>query len=353
MKKNKTIDLDRLSDEELLSLRFCELGLQIEGTPLEGCIGQLHKELAEKGITFHPPCYLADEWLCPDGEPVIGIAFFLAHPRLKKLEHRMMMEVEGADKASCMKLLRHEMGHVINYAYFLYKRKRWRQLFGSFFEEYPDKYKYRPYSKRFVRHLEEWYAQYHPDEDFAETFAVWLDPGSDWKEKYKGWKALEKLRYIDGLMREIAGVLPRKPAGKKYWEVSRMKSRLQTHYRQKKDLYAENFSDFHDFHLNAIFPAGTTSGKEQRIKAHKLIRHFRKEILNNVAAWTGEKKYIISDLLKSLIARCRELDMETAVGNEADTILKIAVYVTAQTMNYLYTGRYKKKREKTKSTRHI
>ena len=334
-------NLDKMTDEELLRARFCDLDLKIEETPLEECVGQLYKELAEKGIDFCPPCYLADEWLCPDGEPAIGVAFFLAHPRLKKLEQKMMLEVEGGDKSSCMKLLRHEMGHAINYAYLLHRKKKWCRLFGSFSAEYGESYKYRPYSKSFVRHLEDWYAQYHPDEDFAETFAVWLNPESEWGEKYKGWKALKKLEYVDSLMKEIAGKPPKKGKGEKFWAISRIKSTLNTYYKRKQKLYAEHYADFHDFHLKKIFQKHEGRGKRE--KAHKLLRKNRREILNYVALWTGEKKFIINDLLKDLIERSRELNLEASHDKEK-AILETSVYVTAQIMNYLYTGKYRRKK---------
>ena len=350
MKKGKPVNIDKLSDEKLLSVRLCDLGLKLEGTWLEGCIARLYKELEEKKIEIHPSCYLADEWLCPDGEPVIGIAFFLAHPRLKKLEQKIMLEVEGGDKESCMKLLRHEMGHAVNYAYLLHKRRQWKKLFGSFSAEYNDRYKYRPYSKSFVRHLEEWYAQYHPDEDFAETFAVWLDPGSDWKQKYKGWKALKKLEYVDKLMKEIADKPPKKAKGDKFWDASKIRTTLKTYYKKKKALYADNYPDFHDFHLRKMFSISEDDKGGE--KAFKLIKHHRKDILEQTALWTGEKKFIINKLLRDIIDRCRELELKSG-PDEKKTIMKVTAYVAAQIMNYIYTGRYRVKNEKTKNSRII
>ncbi len=333
--------LDKLSDDEILAFRFCDLDLKIEGTSVEDGIRQLYEELDANNIIFRPDCYLADEWLCPDGEPVIGIAFYLAHPRLKKLEYKMMLEVEGGTKTSFMQLLRHETGHAINYAYLLHRRKRWKDLFGPFSAEYPEKYKYRPYSKSFVRHLGEWYAQYHPDEDFAETFAVWLDPESNWREKYKGWKALDKLNYVDRLMKTIDSKGPRKSNGSRHWVASRMKTRLGNHYKKRQKLYAENYPDFHDFYLNKIFipPSGEKSPK----KAYKLLREHRKELLKDVASSTGERKYRISRLLKELVGRSKDQGLEVG-SDEKGAVVKTAIYVTAQIMNYLYTGRYKRKR---------
>jgi len=163
---------------------------------------------------------LADEWLIPDGEPVVGIPFFLAHPALMKLEKQMMFDVEGGTNQWCMQLLRHETGHVINYVYKFHVQKKWQQLFGHFHKEYPDTYRFRPYSKNFVRHLEDYYAQYHPDEDFAKTFAVWLTPSIDWQTQYKGWKAMEKLKFIDQLTQNIKQKNIKVIKGKKFCRFS-------------------------------------------------------------------------------------------------------------------------------------
>lgn len=335
----KQIDLTKLSEEELLNLRICELPLKIEGTWLESCVAQLYKELEAKELKFNPPCYLADEWLTPDGEPVIGIPFFLAHPALIKLERKMMLDVEGEGRSWCIKLLRHEAGHAFNYAYKLYQRKKWQKVFGKFFQEYAQTYRFRPYSKSFVRHLEDYYAQYHPDEDFAETFAVWLAPDSDWANQYKGWKALEKLKYVDSLMKEIKDKEPLVKKGKKYWRISSLKTTLRSYYRKKRHFYAEDFPDFHDSNLKKIFQEKT---EDSSFLAVGLIKKYRKSILDNVSAWTGEKKYIINNLVETIIERCQDLNLAVTEPQEL-AVLKISVYITTLVMNYLYTGRFAKK----------
>ena len=232
--KNEEIDLSKISEKELLNMRIKDLPLNLEKTWIKQCVDELYSELDGKNIVFRPPCYLADEWLTPDGEPVVGIPFFLAHPSLIKLEKKMMLDVEGGTKSWCMKLLRHETGHAINYAYKLHKKKKWRKYFGSFSADYPDTYRFRRYSRSFVRHLEDYYAQYHPDEDFAETFAVWLTPGLDCQKKYKGWKALDKLLCVEELMNGIKGKEPFNKQGKKYWDASRLSIKLANYYRKKK-----------------------------------------------------------------------------------------------------------------------
>lgn len=234
------MDLSKLSDEELLEKRICDLQSQLQGTELEPRIQALYKELDEKGITFHPPCYLGDEWFSPEDVPAIAIPFYLAHPRLKKLEQKMMLEVEGGTQEECLRLLRHESGHALNHAYLLSKQSQWQKIFGSPTKELTYIYKPHPYSRNFVVHLDNWYAQSHPEEDFAETFAVWLTPGLDWRAKYNGWNALKKLEYVDQLINEIKNKPPSVKSGEKICSASRLKSKLKTYYHKRRKFLSKH-----------------------------------------------------------------------------------------------------------------
>ena len=351
----KPVDLNNTSEAELLGTRIGDLPISIEGTWLEECVKQLYAELDAKGLAFHPECYLADEWLTPEGEVAIGVPFYLAHPVLIKLERRMMLEAEGEGKLWCMQLLRHEAGHAFSYAYNLHRRREWQRVFGSSSEEYGDTYKFKPYSKSYVRHLDGFYAQYHPDEDFVETFAVWLTPDSDWQNKYQGWKALDKLQFVDRLMASIKGVKAIKPKGKKLWHHKNLTITLEKYYKRKYRLEEEEFPDFHDVQLGKIFTALTDEEwwafkKDRRknkgiLTAEELIREHSKNILNSIDRCTGERKYIISDLLKNIALRARQLHMITS-QSQAVALIQLSVYVTSLTTNYIHTGllrgKYKK-----------
>ncbi len=344
---DRKISLSELGEDALLQKRLCDLPLKIEGTWLEDCVADLYRELDNRGISFKPPCYLADEWLTPDEEPVVGIPFYLADPALMKLEKKMMLEAEGGTRDWCMKLLRHETGHAINYAYKLHRRKKWKQVFGSFSREYGDTYRFRPYSRNFVRHLEDYYAQYHPDEDFAETFAVWLAANSNWREAYKGWKAMKKLNYVDGIMRELKAREPLVSVGKRYWEVRKMKITLGNFYKKKMKHHAAELPDFHDTNLKKIFAYCGPEELEKRRReknfrsAAAALRRHKREILNDVARWTGEKKYFISDLIDKLIRRCQSLGL-VIEGDESAALLSVTTYITTSAMHYLYTGGFGK-----------
>ncbi|MBU1862513.1 MAG: putative zinc-binding metallopeptidase [Candidatus Omnitrophica bacterium] len=341
------MDIAKLSDEELLALRMCDLPISPDSNGLKDCIEQLYQELDEKGIQFKPVCYLADEWLTPDREPVVGIPFFLAHSALMKLEKKMMFEVEGGTRPWCMQLLRHETGHAINYAYKLYRRKKWQKMFGFITVPYEDTYGFRAYSKNYVRHLKDYYAQCHPDEDFAETFAVWLTPGLNWIEMYKGWKAREKLNYVDSVLQEIKGDQPLVDKGKKYWEVRKSHVTLHNHYKKKQRYFAEDLPDFHDRQLEKIFTRVELSSYQGDMKKNKekipfaapLLRQYRKHIVRSVSRCTREKKYVIDNLLRKIIKRCSLLNF-VITEPESIVLLNVTTYITTLIMNSVYTGRY-------------
>ncbi|MBL7214383.1 MAG: hypothetical protein ISS71_01760 [Phycisphaerae bacterium] len=324
--KKYILDWEDLSDDELLEIRVKDLNLHITDSPLEPMVQRLYEELADKGIGFRPPCYLADEWLCPDKEPIIGIPFCLAHPRLKALEVKMMYEAEGAHEKDCIKLLRHECGHAINYAYRLYARTRWRELFGRFSLHYSDIYQYRPYSRRFVVHLDDYYAQCHPDEDFAETFAVWLNPDSNWREKYQKWPALQKLEYINHLMNRIAQQVPVVTASPNPpWSAARMTSTLLAYYNRKRNQLGTEFKGYYDDSLKVVFSASSTS--ESSIRASKMLRQHRRLLTTHAARWTGHRKFDIHQLIHRMIQRCDALDLYTK--DNLDGLIGITTLLTA------------------------
>lgn len=320
---------EHLPEEALLGWRIRDLGLRIAGSPLEPRIRCLYEELARRGIGFRPACYLADEWFCPNRVPVIGIPFCLAHPRLQQLEQRMMLEVEGGTATECMKLLRHEAGHAMNYAYVLHRRTRWRELFGRFSERYATTYRFHPYSRRYVLHLDDNYAQAHPDEDFAETFAVWLTPDSRWEEKYGDWPVIDKLRYIDKLMQRIGGRPPLVTGGEMPWAANRMTSTLAAYYHRKRVYLGDDYPGYYDVMLRRLFPeTGATDKAASACRASRFLRRHQRAMVDSVAAWTGRRKYDVYQLMTKLIRRCDALGLCVSTP-DTETAVDVAAFVTA------------------------
>jgi hypothetical protein len=333
-------DWANLSDDELLEKRISQLGLKLEGTELQPLVQRLYDELTQKGLALHPPCHLGDEWFVPVGVPAIFVPFFLAHERLRKLERKMMLEVEGETPEWFMKLIRHEAAHAYFYAFQLQKKTKWRRTFGATSaEETPQFYRPRPYSRSYVMHLDDWYAQSHPDEDFAETFAIWLTPGLDWRERYQGWKALQKLEYVDELMRSLAGKPPIHQPEYRVADHDCLNVKLKTYYARKRKLYEDSYPDFYDNDLRQLFAARADG--EGHVKASVYLRHHRRQLRDAVCQWTNEKKYRVNKLLVRLIDRCDQLDLYIKAYDPKQN-LQASAYITTLVMNYLFTGKFKR-----------
>lgn len=330
--RRKKYSWTSLSDDELLELRIKDLRVTVEGTWLQRCVNTLHAELDAHDIRVRPHAWISSEWFSPDNTPGIAIPFYLAHPRLMRLEKKLIFDVEGGTWSECMRIMRHEAGHVMAHAYQLHRRRRWQQLFGPSSKRYPRYYRPNPASRSHVQHLRMWYAQSHPDEDFAETFAVWLRPRSHWRSRYADWPALKKLEYVDELMKEIAGKRPSLTHREKVDPAFRLTQTLGEYYKKKRSLYLVDTPKTYDRDLRRLF---SEDPKHRRSEAaSSFIRRNRTKVRELVAKWTGEYQLTFDVVLEDMIQRCRELNLR-AVGSERKLLMEFTVLLTAKTMHAL------------------
>ena len=349
---DKTQTWSNLSDERLLDVRLCDLKLRVKSSPLAPRIEQLHDELVRAGLRFRPHVWLSTEWFTPDGNPGIAMPFYLAHPRLIRLERKMMLEVDGGTKVSCQRILRHEAGHAINNAYRLHHRRGWQQTFGKFTQPYPAFYQPKPYSRSYVVHLDSWYAQSHPSEDFAETFAVWLTPGSRWRERYRGWSALAKLEYVDAVMRQIAKRIAPVRTRARQESVAELRLTLREYYDEKRWRYGADRPRLFDRDLFRLFarPPVPMTGTRLRTASVALpsgstfaadfLRTHRRDLRREVAQQTGQYQYTVDRVLTEMIQRCDTLKLY--LNRPADRLKKETLILLAVvTMNYVREGHHR------------
>ena len=352
--RTRTSDWSRLPDEELLDLRFCDLKLKIEGGWLEERIQTLYTELARRNLRLRPHCWLSEEWFSPDGVPGIALPFYLAHPRLMKLEDKQMFDIEGGTERWCLQLLRHETGHAIDTAFRLRRRKDWRNTFGPASKPYPNSYKPKPTSKHYVLHLDWWYAQSHPCEDFAETFAVWLQPRSRWRKRYESWPALKKLEYVDELMGELAGQKAPVTSRERPDSLAGNRTTLREHYAKKREHYEINTPELYDRDLRRLFgdyshhwnttPARVGVPRKPRggpgRTASAILKSNRSQLCRVCSRGTGEHPYAIDQMLQEMVLRCRELGLRN-YRDEEQVKLDLAIFLSVQTVNYLHKGHHR------------
>jgi len=318
----------------LLSVPIRELGLSLEASPVAQYVRELYDELDARGLRhFHPRCYLSDEWGCPSGEPVIGIPFYLGDPRVANIE-AALNDVES--EREIMMYLRHEAGHAFNYAYELYRTPEWHELFGSFRRPYRDDYPFVPFSRDYVRHIAGWYAQKHPDEDFAETFAVWLDPDAQWRERYAGWGALRKLEYVDRVAGELGMSPPSRPAGETDITVDEMEQTVEQFYRE---LQVDESPLIADLALDAdLLDIFNRRDSPEALSAASLLADHRRDIVDKVNYWTGVRRTLVRELVLAIERRLHELDLVAARERSRQQMIEVTVYITALAMTFL-TGK--------------
>jgi hypothetical protein len=329
---------------ELLNTRVCDLTLNFAQTLLCRCINKLYTELAAKRIQYRPKYYFTcgeDEWGCPDRVPVIGIPFHLASNKLTRIEREM--GYTSYDEQDLMFLLRHESGHAINYAYKLYKTREWKSVFGDFNRTYPTnfKYKFNPFSRYYVKSQGEpkYYAQAHPDEDFAETFAVWLTPRANWRVVYRNWPALKKLDYVDRVMSEVRRQKPLVSAGPLDSPYHSKTYTLIEYYGEDLDDYKDKALGIYDNDLRAIFEM-SPNGHRRTIPAKNLIRRNRRFLITTIAGWTGAREKMVAPVVSKFFQRSRELGLALHTDEEPFRLASLTALGTTIVMNYLHTGRY-------------
>ncbi len=333
-------------ENRLWSTPIRDLGLKIEGTPLESVIADFRRELEAVGVRkVKPHFYLTWDWVVHDDTIAIGIPFYLARADLTELHAEAEGLIEGGSRAALLRYLRHEMGHVINYAYRLYDREDWVALFGSMTQPYVDEYRPEPFSRRFVVHLPGWYAQKHPDEDWAETFAVWMTPGRDWRQTYAAWPdALRKLEYCDRVMAELRDREPLVTDIYDDEEVGKLDYSVGEHYESRALTDADVDVPGLDGALRTVFEDlgvhEDATSPAPRLPAADLIRKWERTIMADVFRWTGHFPERTRLLLRKLAERARALQQVYPADREPQALLSLATLVTALAMNHVHRGSY-------------
>jgi hypothetical protein len=343
----------KFQESNLRNTQIRDLGLRIEDTPLEPIVARFQQELDAIGFTkLKPQFYLSTEWGVPFQTVSIGIPFYLARPELVAIQAEQAVLVEGAGEEDIMRYLRHEMGHVVNYAYRLYDREDWIRTFGSITQPYVEEYRPSPFSRRYVRHLPGWYAQKHPDEDWAETFAVWMTPpkadatnGQTWREIYANWPtALAKLNYCDRVIAEVKDREPLVRTQERDEDVADLTYSVHDYYQRLRVGEDEPPAGVEGA-LTAIFeqfgsPEEDSNNDVQRKPAGTLIRRIERDLALNVFRWTGHFPEHTRPMLRHLAKLADDMQQVYPADRENEVTVAITTLVTALAMNYVHRGTY-------------
>jgi hypothetical protein len=337
----------QVEHQKLLQTPICDLRLSFDGQ-LGECIEEIKRELRSRGLTFVPEFYLGDDdfWTA-DRALSVNVPWYLANPDLWRLVNDHLFRYT---RGEVLMYLRHETGHALGYAFELWKRRDWGHTFGDFRRPYRDVYNPSPWTRDYVRYLHRTgmyhYAQKHPDEDWAETFAVWLDPSSRWRHRYRDWQvALAKLEYVDRILeveRTCRGTPPN----------TRLGSRVP--YGDLKETVAEYFEIDHTVDeelaehrktLIEIFPrrSGRRDGKPRRGDAQSAARFIQQhqrlltDRLSGRIGDTGRRR--IKRFLRRLEAVCTSEDLVVPENRRSEKLVDLTVLATWHALGAVRKGR--------------
>ncbi|MCI5066607.1 putative zinc-binding metallopeptidase [bacterium] len=316
----------RFSEEKLLQQSFSSLKLEMKRAPFWGWVEEFLLSLREEGFRFVPHLWIGEEWFSPDGVPGIAIPFYLCHPRLKRLHRRYLYHCEGGTREEFFSILRHEAGHAFETAYGWSRRKKWRTLFGNPNKPYPTTtYTPNPLSNRYVQNIKFWYAQSHPHEDFAETFAVCLRSETFWRRRYRhAPEALKKLEYVSELFDEARREKPKKNSRAQVDPIHRNTTTLGAFYEEQRAKYRMGEESSVDGTLLRLF---VREGKRGVPKARTFLLRHRAEIRKRVGMWTNASPVLVEYLLEELAERAGEMNLVLGKSSQ-ETLLDALCMLT-------------------------
>jgi hypothetical protein len=330
---------------ELLTTPVNRLGLDLKRSPLQPAIDRLLGLLRHRGIRLRPRFYLGEDWGCVAGTSNIEIGFYDADPLLQELN----ADLRGWSHEPRIidYLLRHETGHAFCYMHRLYKLREFRIVFdvkGGFFDTYPatDRFKPHPWSRDFVNPNRDHYAQKHPDEDFAETFGVWLEPRSVWRRTYRNKKkALEKLELVTRLIDDYGDKPPAVEFDPKKVDapVEGIRGTVAEELGASLRRFRSAATGYIDPMLKRIGRFGVPPLPAGSVSLAEVVATYRSFLEDVVVRHTGMTPSQASFLLSKIQGRCRALHLYVPLPAFEKKIVDVAALASSLGARFILTGR--------------
>ncbi|MEW6369197.1 MAG: putative zinc-binding metallopeptidase [Acidobacteriota bacterium] len=359
MKKRKSRELLNSRETlkyEILATPINKLGLKLKGTLIEEAARRVREDTARVGITqLNPSFYVSNSYGCMVGTTKIGVGFYDCNDLLQELNK----EFRGFyhDPADILQILRHEVGHAFCYAYKLYRSKKFRNVFnvrGHFFNTYPEHSgpKPNPWSADYVNPAGDFYAQKHPDEDFAETFSVFVTPGLDWRQQFGGKPgALDKLAYVEKVVGDFGRKEPlvvNGASGAYDVPVEQMSMTVAQFFGAKPSQvksYRRKATGYVDGDLRELFKGRPRAMPARRFhreyhRASRFLRDYKRLLVNRVSYWVHVDESVVADLVDKLVLRCRATERYLKDADREKKVIEVTSYLSVVCRNYRETEQY-------------
>lgn len=332
---------------ELLNTPINRLACTIEGSFLGEAIRIVRQDMKRVGITrLQPLYYLSNGYGCIEGVPNIALSFTSCNDLLADLNEEYRGFRYTPDEV--IDVIRHEVGHAFCYAYKLFRTPEFRRIFkvkGHFFRTYPATERYilrvNPWSKEFVNPGGDYYAQKHPDDDFAETFMVWIKPRYNWRRIYKSRPgALRKLDYVGRVIKAYGRKPPLVESDPEYiYEpVENLSMTVAKFLKARPAYYRRLATGYVDPDLKSIFlkrpPYTGDRPARTHHHAHVFLRAYKRLIIPRIAARTKVDESVVTDLIDKCIARARSLDLWMRHDDDDRRLIEVTALFTSLCANF-------------------
>jgi hypothetical protein len=339
---------------ELLLTPLNRLGLCLESSLLAEPVRLAMTDLRRAGIKkLQPYFYLSTGYGTVASTTSISLGFYDCSLPLHQLNYEARgFEYTFTDQVD---LVRHELGHAFSYAYKLYRRSDFREVFnvrGNYFNTYPATNRYveraNPWSRDFVNPGGDYYAQKHPDDDFAETFCVWLRPRYNWRRAYQRYPgALRKLEFVDFIVHELrreAPLIDQAPYPFEPLDECQLTVRQFFKVGSTRP-YRLKATGYIDPDLLELFWQSPSRRDERRrrrdyVLADNFVRKHKRNIVAQVSRWTGVDDQVVKDFLDKCSARARALDLWVRKDRRDKTIVELTTYVSYRCALYALNDKY-------------
>ncbi|HTY62851.1 MAG TPA: putative zinc-binding metallopeptidase [Acidobacteriota bacterium] len=359
MQKRKTRELLYSPDTlkfEILHTAVNKLGLALKGTLIDEAIRRVREDMARVGITqLNPNFYLSNSYGCVAGTTNIAVGFYDCSEYLRQLNKEIRNWLY--DPADILQIIRHEVGHAFCYAYKLYRTKEFRRLFkvkGHFFNTYTEHLGGRanPWSADFVNPAGDYYAQKHPDEDFAETFSVWLTPEVDWQDQFRSKPgALKKLSYVERVVSDFGrqGTLLNNGGSNTLdmpvEQLSMTVAQFLGAKTAQMKTYRRRATSYVDGDLRELFQGSPRNLPLHRFRREyrrgaRFLRTYKRLLINRVSYWVGVEDFVVSDLIDKLAIRARATERFLKLADSEKKLIEVTAYLTTLCRNYRDVEQY-------------
>ena len=136
-----------------------------------------------------------------------------------------------------------------------------------------------------------------------------MNPRSRWRQRYQGKAALDKLIYVDDLMREVGGRAPRRVVRERVESLPQLTETLSEHYVLKRRHYSFGRAKFYDRALLRLFPPPRPYTRAER--ASVFMTRQRGKIVDLALADNRFDRYSVSQGLFEMVLRSRRLGLRT------------------------------------------